>query len=93
MFLDALATASAVASTDLMPIDQNGTLGVGGASTTRAITAGQFMILAYPAWIASLPTSTAGLAVGDWYLFQGVPTQVPAVPTGNFSTDFSTDFA
>ena len=76
MFMDSLPTASAVASTDLLVIDQGGTVGVPDTATTLVITPGQLLALGYAAWIATLPTSSAGLASGDWYLSNGLPQQV-----------------
>ena len=90
MFIDSLAVTASSATTDWVILDQGGTPGVPNSATTRKIAAGQFMALAYTAWVGSLPTSSAGLLPGGWYLSGGLPRQVS---TGeDFSTDFSSDF-
>ena len=77
MFIDSLASTLAMASTDLIVLDQGGVPGVPGTAVTRAIPAGQFMALAFAAWMASLPTTSAGLSSGAWWNNSGLPQQVP----------------
>ena len=90
MLIDSLALTAISTTDDWVIVDQGGTPGVPNSAMTRKIRAGQFMALAYTAWVASLPNSSAGVLPGDWYLVNGLPRQLP---TGNdFSSDFSSDF-
>jgi hypothetical protein len=77
MLIDSLASTASSTTGDWVIVDQGGTPGVPNSSVTRKIPAGQFMALAYTAWAASLPNSSAGLLPGDWYLVNGLPRQVP----------------